>query len=388
MTYKIVLDQVGDGYNLATINANFQKIADALNRMVLWRNNPDETNNTLYDDVDFNGKRIYNLPQPSHLSEPVRMVDLVALLQGVDVSTIPLPPLAPPPAEPPAPPEAPVVAAFTASPLTGTAPLAVTFTNLSTGSATGYAWDVENNGSTDYTTANATHTYSTAGTYSVKLTATKGAESDEELKTGYIVVSAAPAPPPAPSPSPSPPPPVAEFYANVTSGQAPLTVTFTDNSANTPTSWQWDVDNNGVVDYTTQNCTHTFAAAGTYAVKLTATNAYGSGTITKVGYISVTAPPVVSGPSAEFTGSPRSDTGTVHVTFTDLSTGSPTAWSWSFSDGQTSTLRNPSKTFNHSGNAANPVEYISVSLTVSNAGGSSTISKPNYITINEVLGGA
>jgi PKD repeat protein len=82
-------------------------------------------------------------------------------------------------------------------------------------------------------------------------------------------------------------PPVADFTTNVTSGCAPLTVKFTDTSTEDPTSWQWDINNDGTVDYTTQNPEHTFSAAGTYSVKLTATNSGGSNTVTKTDLIVV-----------------------------------------------------------------------------------------------------
>ena len=383
MTYKVVLDNVGSGYNLATINANFKKIEDILNRFVLWRDNPDGTANTVKDDIDFNGKHIYNLPEPVHLSNPVRMVDLVAALQGVDVSTIPIPPLAPPPVEPPAPPDVPVVANFSVSGTAGIAPYTVTFTNLSEGGATEYAWDFENNGSVDSTSVNPTYTYTTPGSYSVKLTATRGSDVGVETKAALITVTSAPPGPPPPAPSPSPSPPVVDFYANQTSGTAPLTVTFTDNSTNSPTSYAWDVDNNGTTDYTTNPATHTYTAPGTYSVKLTANNSTGSGNMTKASYITVSSPPVPSSPVADFVGTPTYGEFYVIVNFTDLSTGNPTSWAWNFGNGQTSTLKNPTVVFNGAG------EYT-VTLTATNAGGSSTMQKTSYITVSgyENPGGA
>jgi PKD repeat protein len=56
------------------------------------------------------------------------------------------------------------------------------------------------------------------------------------------------------------------------------------------------------------------------------------------------------------------------VQFTDVSTGSPTGWSWSFGDGGTSTARNPSHTYVAAGS-------YGVSLTVSSASGSDTASE-------------
>lgn len=87
-------------------------------------------------------------------------------------------------------------------------------------------------------------------------------------------------------------PPVCDFSANVTSGTAPLTVLFTDSSLNDPTSWVWDIDNDGDTDYSTQNPIHTYSTAGTYTVNLTATNAIGSDSEVKELYITVNNPPV------------------------------------------------------------------------------------------------
>lgn len=80
--------------------------------------------------------------------------------------------------------------------------------------------------------------------------------------------------------------PVAEFSGTPRAGTAPLTVTFTDESTNTPTSWAWDFGDGG--DSSAQNPTHEYTTAGTYTVALEATNAAGSDTETKVDYVSVT----------------------------------------------------------------------------------------------------
>jgi PKD repeat protein len=85
-------------------------------------------------------------------------------------------------------------------------------------------------------------------------------------------------------------PPVAAFTADVTSGAAPLTVNFTDQSGGTPTTWAWDFNNDGVVDSTAQNPTYVYEDGGTYAVKLDVTNSAGSDSSVKTNCIDVTAP--------------------------------------------------------------------------------------------------
>ena len=88
-----------------------------------------------------------------------------------------------------APPVAKPVAAFSATPTSGRLPLKVAFTDTSTGSITTWAWDF-GNGSTS-TLRQPTHTYTTAGTYTVKLTVTGPGGSNTATKTGYITVSPA-----------------------------------------------------------------------------------------------------------------------------------------------------------------------------------------------------
>ena len=88
-----------------------------------------------------------------------------------------------------APPVAKPVAAFSATPTSGRLPLKVAFTDTSTGNITTWAWDF-GNGSTS-TLRQPTHTYTTAGTYTVKLTVTGPGGSNTATKTGYITVAPA-----------------------------------------------------------------------------------------------------------------------------------------------------------------------------------------------------
>jgi len=81
---------------------------------------------------------------------------------------------------------------------------------------------------------------------------------------------------------------VANFSASPLSGTAPLTVQFTDTSTWSPTSWSWSFGDGGTSSL--QNPSHEYTAAGTYDVNLTATNAVGSNTMVKAGYMTVTAP--------------------------------------------------------------------------------------------------
>jgi len=149
------------------------------------------------------------------------------------------------------------MAEFSADSTSGPKPLTVQFTDLSE-KATAWYWDFDNDGNVDSTGQSPSYTYESSGTYTVNLTVSNAGGSDSEVKTDYISVSES-----------IPSAPVAAFSATPTSGYAPLAVQFTDASDDTVSSWQWDFDNDGSVDSTEQNPSHTYTGEGTYTVTLT-----------------------------------------------------------------------------------------------------------------------
>lgn len=163
--------------------------------------------------------------------------------------------------------------------------------------------------------------------------------------------------------------PVASFTVSALSGNAPLTVNFTDTSTNSPTSWSWNFGNGSVS--TAQNPATTYNSPGTYTATLTVTNVSGSSSAsTSIVVNAVTGPP-----QSAFAMTPSSGTAPLTVTFSNASTGSPSAWLWNFGNGTSSTLASPP-----------PVTYsvaktYTVSLTVSNSAGSSTSSKTLVVNL-------
>jgi hypothetical protein len=69
-------------------------------------------------------------------------------------------------------------------------------------------------------------------------------------------------------------------------------VQFTDQSTNNPTSWKWEYSTGGTWTQfsTSKSPSYQFTSAGTYSIRLMATNAGGSNTVTKDDYIHVTLP--------------------------------------------------------------------------------------------------
>ncbi len=149
-----------------------------------------------------------------------------------------------------------------------TPPATFDFTDYSSGGPTSWSWNFGD--STTSTAQNPSHTYSSYGQYTVTLTATNSAGTSPTCtKTNYLTVKAL----------------NADFSATPTWGAAPLAVSFTDASSNSPTSWSWTFGDGGTS--TAHNPSHTYSSVGNYDVSLTAANADGNDTATKAQYINV-----------------------------------------------------------------------------------------------------
>lgn len=218
----------------------------------------------------------------------------------------------------------------------------VTFSDLSSNSPTSWVWDF-GDGSTG-TGQNPDHVYRTTGVYDVTLTASNPDITNSRTKNRYITVINIPR---------------AVFTADRTQGGTPLTVNFADESTGAPTSWQWDFGDGTTA--TARNPSHQYTTPGSFTVTLTVSNANGQDTTVKNGYVVTTPAPV-----ADFRADRQAGKAPFVVRFTDLSKGSPTAWSWDFGDGTGSEEQNPSHIYMNEGT------YM-VRLTVSNPFGSDTV---------------
>ena len=149
-------------------------------------------------------------------------------------------------------------------------------------------------------------------------------------------------------------------------------VTFTDQSTGPPTSWSWSFPG-GTPATATGIGPHTitYNTPGIYDVSLTVADGSGTDTETRTGYITV------QNVFADFSGTPTTVAYGGNVTFTDNSTCSPTAWSWSFPGGTPATATGAGPhviTYNTDGT-------YDVSLTVTKGGSNDTELKTGYITV-------
>jgi PKD repeat protein len=250
-------------------------------------------------------------------------------------------------------------AQFTASPRDGPAPLAVQFTDQSTGSISSRSWDFTNDGTVDSTLANPVFTYSNPGTYTVNLTVMGPGGLDTEIKTGFISVEE-----PASGVS-------AQFTASPLAGSVPLTVRFTDQSSGEITSYAWDFNGDGTVDSRVKNPVTVYTSSGTYTVTLTVRGPDGMDTEVKTKYLSISG--FLSRPNALFSMDKQFGSAPLTVHFTDKTLNNPDTFLWKFGDGTTSAERNPSHTYLTAG-------FYKVSLTASNEAGSS--SRAMYVFVS------
>lgn len=239
-------------------------------------------------------------------------------------------------------------AGFSASTTSGCGPLEVNYVNLSSENATSWEWTFEGGTPATSTDENPTVVYAAPGVYDVTLVATGPGGSSTFTQQNFITVLA---------------PPAGSFTFNQTQN----TVAFTNTSTDA-TSYFWTFGDGGTS--VEQNPTYTYTADGVYTVVMAATNNCGTTFVEQT----VT---IVTAPIAAFTFNNAIGCAPLTVQFNNTSSDNATSFSWEFAGGDpaTSTLENPSATWN------TPGVYIVV-LTATNSAGSSTATAT--ITVNTV----
>jgi beta propeller repeat protein len=149
----------------------------------------------------------------------------------------------------------------------GGTPLAIRFTD-GTGVTrpSHWYWDF-GDGTVSYQ-QNPDHVFASAGQYFVNLTVSD--DYCRNISADHTITAGSPA---------------ADFVAAPLSGVVPLEVRFNDTSTGSLDTYAWDFENDGVIDSSDRNVTHTYVIPGTYSIRHNATNAYGTGTRIRTAYI-------------------------------------------------------------------------------------------------------
>ncbi|RYU72274.1 GEVED domain-containing protein, partial [Hymenobacter persicinus] len=314
----------------------------------------------------------------------------------------------------------PPVAAFTSNYVPATCVNPVQFTDQSQNAPTSWLWDF-GDGQTS-TQQNPRHCYTTAGTYTVVLTATNAVGSNSRTRTNYITYNSAV--PLAASCTPataaqccgygitnftlgslSNPSAVGSYEDFTCTSRVELTegnahpISITTGTANAQDTRVWlDLNNDGI--FTTNEllfqALNRVSPSGTLTIPATAvkdqplrlrvlSDFVGGASLPcstpQLGQIedyTVTVRVNRNPPVAAFTSNYVPATCVNPVQFTDQSQNAPTSWLWDFGDGQTSTQQNPRHCYTTAGT-------YTVVLTATNAVGSNSRTRTNYITYNSAV---
>lgn len=244
----------------------------------------------------------------------------------------------------------PPIAAFSASPTSGCAPLEVQFSDQSTGGVTSWAWSFPGGNPASSSDQNPVVSYNTPGIYSATLIAGNSAGSDTLVQTDLIVVND---------------PADADFSFSVNEYLA----TFNNASANADT-YVWDFGDGA--SSAEENPVHTYGEDGTYDVTLIASNNCSADT-------AVQQVVIITLPVANFSADPTEGCAPLTVQFTNESPTNASTFEWSFPGGNpaSSTDENPSVTYANAGT-------YSATLIASNAAGSDTLEIQALIAVNDI----
>ncbi len=270
----------------------------------------------------------------------------------------------------------PPVAQFSAAPTNGGAPLAVTFTDNSTGTITNWFWNFGDGSTTNLNTPGVSHTYTGTGLFSVSETVSGplGTSSTNESNLISVVLPA----------QLTVTPPSLNFGTVVGGQQSALDFAVINSGSLTlngtveaPAPFQI----NSAPAYSvgagqTSSVIVAFsppATAGVYNASVVFSSNGGSSTNAVTG--TAIAPLV-----AQFSAAPTNGPAPLTVTFTDTSTGTITNWSWNFGDGAATNLNTAGASHTYTTRGV-----YTVSLTVTGPAGSNTETQADLITATHAL---
>lgn len=236
----------------------------------------------------------------------------------------------------------------------------VTFSDQSSNNPTVWNWQMPGGSPPNSSLSNPSVVYNTPGIYTVSLTVSNGQGNNSNAAVHTITVGTCVS---------------SAFQSSGDHVCAGGTLTFTDQSTNGPTGWNWQMPGGSPASSTLSNPSVVYTAPGVYTISLNAYSSQGNGTNTAMQ--TVTVYPCIS---AGFQPSENQICAGGTITFYDQSTNNPTAWSWDISGGapSLSSQSNPSAVYFTPG-------VYTVSLISFNSQGSSTNTAVQTITVNNCV---
>ena len=273
------------------------------------------------------------------------------------------------------------MASFTASALSGTAPLTVNFSGILSSDEDGtikkYEWDFGDGGSA--VGEGVSHTFNAAGSFSVVLRVT---DDDGATDTATQMITVLPAEEPGGGTGTGP---SVSFTATPLTGQVPLTVTFNASATTYPghslTSYTWNFGD--ATTGTGITTPHTYGTAGTYVVVLTVIASDNTSRTASQSIIATSVPvtPPSGGPTARFTANKTDFVGPDAVIFdpgtsTAASGRTLTSFVWSYGIAGATETKASDATVNYTYWTGQVSQNFTVTLTViDDAGGTNSFSR-------------
>src|SRR5437016_2047400 len=263
-------------------------------------------------------------------------------------------------------PPPPLTASFTFSPSSPQAGEQVSFTGSASGGTSPYSYGWSFGDGSTGSGSSVTHTYLSAGTYTIVLTLKDGSSPQQTATSQQPITVTSP-----------PPAFTASFTYNPSSPQVGQTVSFNGSASGgvSPYSYSWSFGDGSTG--AGSSVSHAYPSAGSFTVGLTVKDS-GSPQQTTTSQQSITissSPPALT---ASFSYSPSSPQAGQQVTFTASASGGtvPYAYSWSFGDGSSGTGASVTHTFAAAGT-------FNVVLTVNDSGSpQQTMSSQQSITVS------
>ncbi len=192
------------------------------------------------------------------------------------------------------------------------APISLRLINTSNGVIDSIVWSLNGADLQPDSDGNATTEILEAGDYLVQL-AVAGPGGSDTISQSIIVSAPIQAP-------------VADFVAEPSRGNAPLTVSFSNRSQNADVGYEWDFQNDGIVDSTESDPVWTYQTAGDYSAQLRAVGDGGAAALV----VQIVVDPPVASPLALIAADTTSGDAPLQVNFSNQSTGQVDSYQWDF----------------------------------------------------------
>jgi PKD repeat protein len=244
-------------------------------------------------------------------------------------------------------------------------------TSIDDVAVTGWSWDFDGDGTFDANTASASFRYDAAADYDISLTV-HDAQGLSHTKTSRITID------PVPTVNP---PPEASFTHACDAADCTFFSTSTDQAPGSIATYAWTFGDGEIADVSNPSHSYDVTARTDFTITLTVTDNEGAAAVATETITVDPVPPVNTPPTADFTHACNAAACTFASTSTDVAPGTIVSYAWTFGDGATANVKNPSHSYTISA-----ATDFTVTLTVRDNEGATAVATET-ITVDPVASG-